>query len=98
MLDTEAIATWRSANQAYLVAKFAYFSSRLQTHAPKDGTSAAHIAEEIRSSLQPRPAIDQLADLFGLTEFERQLRLLCAGVGMDSGLAGACAENHSNLR
>ena len=38
------------------------------------------------------PAIDVLAQVFGLTGFERQLLLLCAGVDMDSRLAERCAE------
>jgi hypothetical protein len=98
MASAEAIATWRAANQAYLVAEFARLASRLQTHAPKDGASAAQAAGEIRSSMQPQPAIDQLAGLFGLTEFERQFVLLCAGVEMDSNLATACAENQANTQ
>jgi len=98
MAGAEAIATWRAANQAYLLAEFARLASGLQTHEPKDGASAEQAAEEIRSSMQPRPPIDQLADLFGLTEFERQLVLLCAGVEMDSNLAAACAENQANAK
>jgi hypothetical protein len=38
------------------------------------------------------PAIDRLADLFGLTAFERQILLLCAGVEMDSKLATLCGQ------
>ena len=98
MESVEAIAAWREANQAYLVAEFARLGSRLQTHALNDGANVLSSADEIRSSMQPPPAIDQLADLFGLTEFERQLLLLCAGVEMDSKLAAACAENQTNAQ
>jgi hypothetical protein len=38
------------------------------------------------------PAIDRLAGIFGLSEFEREVLLLCAGVEMDSRLAARCGE------
>ena len=34
--------------------------------------------------MQPPAAIDRLSELFGLSPFERQPLLLCAGVEMDS--------------
>ena len=47
---------------------------------------------ELRSQMQPPPAIDLLSELFALTSFERQLLLLSAGVEMDSRLAESLRE------
>ena len=85
--------SWPEQNQAYLSAEFArlrqLFSDREQSEA-KAAELEKHAAE-LRSQMQPPPAIDLLSELFALTGFERQLLLLCAGVEMDSRLAEACA-------
>ena len=94
MISAESIASWREANQAYMVAEFACLAHRLgagKDH-PDQSAEAERSAAGIRSTLQPAPAIDHLAGLFGLTDFERQLLLLSAGVEMDSKLAAQCAE------
>jgi hypothetical protein len=95
VISTESITTWTDANQAYLIAEFASLASRLSR--PEDRRSEELAAAErhaatIRADLQPPPAIDYVAEQFSLSEFERQLLLLCAGVEMDSRLAAACAE------
>ncbi len=79
--------SWAEANQAYLVAEFARLRRQL------DGSSQSAEREE-SFALEPAPAIDQLVETFGLTAFERDLLLLCAGVEMDSALAAQCAEAH----
>jgi hypothetical protein len=48
--------------------------------------------QEPQFGLVPPSAIDGLSGLFGLSQFERDLLLLCAGVEMDSQLAALCAE------
>ncbi len=80
--------SWAEANQAYLVAEFARLRKQV------DGVS--QIPDSLASGLamDPPPAIDRLAEIFGLTAFERDLLLLCAGVEMDSALAAQCAEAH----
>ena len=47
---------------------------------------------EIRRTLQPPAAIDQISARFGLSDFERQIVLLAAGIEMDSTLATLCSE------
>ncbi|MGA2249198.1 ATP-binding protein [Terracidiphilus sp.] len=82
--------SWAEANQAYLVAEFARLRRQV------DGGSQGSQIENSESSfaIEPAPAIDRLAEIFGLTAFERDLLLLCAGVEMDSALAAQCAEAH----
>jgi hypothetical protein len=79
--------SWAEANQAYLVAEFARLRKQV------DGVSQIPDSDS-GLAMDPPPAIDRLAEIFGLTAFERDLLLLCAGVEMDSALAAQCAEAH----
>ena len=42
-------------------------------------------------TLPAPPALDALAPTFGLSPFERDVLLLCAGIELDAGFAPACA-------
>ena len=96
MRNAEANVTvsWSEHNQAYLSAQFASAQHRLSAERDDAARTAESdgIAEELRLQMQEPPAIDTLAELFKLTNFERSLLLLCAGAEMDSRLADACAQ------
>ncbi|MGC2403633.1 MAG: ATP-binding protein [Acidobacteriaceae bacterium] len=79
--------SWIDANQRYLVAEFARLRARLEA---KPLARSEETIAEVRQMMSSPPAIDQLCDLFDLTAFEREILLLCAGVEMDSQLAGLC--------
>jgi len=81
---------WIEANQQYLVAEFARLKARLGSK-PLTPTDAA--LKKIASHMDAPPAIDRLVQLFGLSEFERQIVLLCAGAEMDWELAALCGES-----
>ncbi len=49
-------------------------------------------AANVRARMASPPAIDLLSQMFGLSTFERQLLLFCAGVEMDSSFAEHCAQ------
>lgn len=86
---------WPEANQAYLVAEFARLKQLLAGRTEdksEDQDRAAKAAAKAKAAMKTPPAIDHLAELFSLSEFERELLLLCAGVEMDSNLAAACAD------
>src|SRR5262249_52299966 len=59
---------------------------------------AVQAVAEARSALSSSPALDSLCELFGLSPFERDLLLLCAGVELDSGLASLCSTAHGDSR
>ncbi len=86
---------WSEANQAYLVAEFARLKHKLAAK-PEEPSAEVTLAEKAvakaRKALKEPPAIDRLSELFGLSPFESQILLLCAGVEMDSKLAAQCAE------
>jgi hypothetical protein len=80
--------SWADANHAHLVAEFARLKVRLGVEC------VAPSAEYLEGSADYPLAIDRLTDLFGLSAFERDVLLLCAGAEMDSELAARCAELH----
>jgi len=85
---------WIDANQAYLVAEFARLKRLLDPASSEDAGVTRH--DEARAALESPPAINSLSQLFGLSAFERDLVLLCAGVEMDSRLATLCGETQGH--
>lgn len=80
---------WSDANQSYLVAEFARLKFRLGAELEEQ-----EVGERVQATrgLLPAPAaIDTVADLFGLSAFERDLLLLVAGLEMDAELGRLCA-------
>jgi hypothetical protein len=78
---------WISANQRVLAAEFERVRARITG---EDSATAAELAEA-RAALPAPAAIDVLCDTFGLTSFERDILLLCAGFTMSAPFATACA-------
>jgi hypothetical protein len=77
------------ANQRYLVAQFGRLKQRLRGKV--DDTLVAAVEASRAALIEPAP-IDVLTNLFGLSVFERDVLLLCAGVEMDAELARCCAD------
>jgi len=88
MNEKQAKLSWIDSNQAYLVGEFERLKGILRA---KAGAPAAE-TEAARVEMESPPAIDWLSQFFGLSKFERDVLLLCAGVEMDSELAAMCAE------
>ncbi len=87
--------SWAEANQACLAMEFARLRRRMGTNGPagsEDLDDAEAAVDELRTTLDPPAAIDQLTATFGLSEFERQIVLLAAGIEMDSALAAQVGE------
>ena len=97
-------ADWHTANQRYLME--AVGRVRLMLEAQRKGrveipSAAAPVAESWEVTTGPMaqpPALETLAQLFSLSEFERLVLVLCAGVELDSRVAQACAELHGDPR
>ncbi|HKT38142.1 MAG TPA: ATP-binding protein, partial [Ktedonobacterales bacterium] len=97
--------TWQSANQRYLMASLERVRAALERHAIRrrattDEAAATDAAPE--SAAPPkmtgaRPAaIQRLAELFGLSPFERDVLLLCAGIELDGRFPALCASAHGD--
>ncbi|MBL8308499.1 MAG: ATP-binding protein [Rubrivivax sp.] len=81
-MNAAAEPPWSEANQRLLAAEFAALRALLG-----ETTGERPDLAEARAALPEPAAIDELAALFGLSPFERQVLLLVAGVEMDSAMA-----------
>ncbi|MCG8420291.1 MAG: ATP-binding protein [Proteobacteria bacterium] len=98
---------WMDANRRYLMAALAVIKMQLElcrtasatvTDCDRDTEMRAARAEVqtiARTLEQPAP-IDVMCALFGLTPFERDILLLCAGVEFDKNIADACEAIQGN--
>lgn len=105
-IGSNQFASWQEANQACLVLEFACLRDKLREAAAVDAREHSSGADtnrrvpiddmlqelqEAREAIEPASAIDTLTRVFGLSSFERELLLLCAGIEMDSALAQLCS-------
>jgi ATPase family associated with various cellular activities (AAA) len=88
-------STWQTANQQYLAAALGAVRQALVNYvALSQGTAVK--PEVVSSPVLPtavdrRPtALDQLVQAFGLSDFERDLLLFCAGLELEAAFAAAC--------
>jgi hypothetical protein len=90
---------WYEANQRYLSAALAVVRATLEWHAtrpanepePGDRKEPERALREAADAMPAPPALEMLGASFGLTPFERDLLLLCAGVELDSTFGALCA-------
>jgi hypothetical protein len=100
MNPTCPTADWFDQNQKYLVATLKRVSGQLERHAADSGEAAGEQPDEqagqaiqaLREAMPTPPALDQVCSTFGLSPFERDVLVLCAGVELDSRFARLCAE------
>jgi ATPase family protein associated with various cellular activities (AAA)/winged helix domain-containing protein len=101
---------WTLANQRYLAASLRWLRLRLEEHArraadgdgrpdvsPSPGEDLALAAaemEEAEAAMDPPPALAVLSAALGLSSFERQVLLLCAGQELDGRVGALCAAAH----
>ena len=93
--NSTATLSWAEANQACLVTEFARLRQKLDATAPQPAHRSSDPSINVtlhQETLHPPSAIDQITQTFGLSTFERQILLLCAGIEMDSTLAAQCSE------
>jgi ATPase family associated with various cellular activities (AAA) len=84
-------ADWQEANQRYLVAALGRVCEALRRHlGEEDGGDAERELTEAAKALPAPAALDRVCASFGLSDFERDLLLLCAGVELDGAFAELC--------
>ena len=103
MSAAAAAPAWAEANQRHLVEALARLRALLGRHAA--GRGATHAPAEAdappfdaAADGEAPPALQAVAESFGLTPFERDVLLLCAGVELDGGFAALCADAHGDPR
>jgi hypothetical protein len=97
--------SWQESNQRYLVAALAAVRDTLERHvhhrenAPEPGEQGEQPLPAASGSAMPAPpALETLCAAFGLTPFECELLLMCAGVELDSAFAALCATAQGDPR
>jgi SpoVK/Ycf46/Vps4 family AAA+-type ATPase len=92
-------AAYAEANQRYLSLAMAEIKERLVDRNEKDevGEKAEAKLAIIRSSMQSPPSLDIVCRSFGLSGFERDLLLLCAGMELDSSFASLLAQAQGGI-
>ncbi|WP_313621359.1 ATP-binding protein [Achromobacter sp.] len=91
-MNARAPLAWTEANQQLLAAEFTRLRTRLRRPGSRPPRNGSQQLAEARAALDGDGAIDQLTAAFGLSAFERDLLLLCAGMEMDAALAELCVQ------
>lgn len=102
--------TWHDANQRYLAAAVAVVRERLERHAAagaqgevsrpttrQPSAAGERLTAAAERMLAPS-ALDTLRATFGLSVFERDVLLLCAGVELEASFASLCAAAQGDPR
>jgi len=87
-MNAPTSTSWTDANQRLMVAEFGRLKQRLG--AAEDDDTIVSALESARAAMPAPAAIDHLSRCFGLSAFERDVLLLCAGVEMDAQIATQC--------
>ena len=78
---------WQPANHRYLTAQIRRLAHRLAGNDVEPESDLARELADAAAAMPAPPALDRLQSIFGLTDFERELVLLCAGHELDAALA-----------
>ncbi len=105
-MSTLATNNWLEANQRYLLAALAVMRTTLERHSTglqgpikteEQQFAAQHALEETAIAMPGPSTLDTLCKVFGLSPFERDILLLCAGMELDSRFAALCAAAQGEL-
>ncbi|HEU4792592.1 MAG TPA: hypothetical protein VFS96_02945, partial [Nitrolancea sp.] len=95
---------WQVMNQRYLMTALSRIREALEHHATHDRADgignvpaeSPYEGPDNVSDTGAAPALHALGAIFGLTPFERDLLLLCAGIELDARFSSLCAEAQGN--
>ena len=98
-MNAENILSWHEANQAYLVRALYSVRVALEQQSGVSVHPEADAAANSFAKIEPMPALERLCAAFGLSRFEREILLLCAGMELDAAFAQvvAAAQPESRL-
>jgi hypothetical protein len=102
-MNTPATPTWYELNQRYLMSAVRTVKAALERYAAGPAGSSDSLAgsqqqmEDASRDIKPaNAALETLVQVLGLSAFERDLLLLCAGAELDSSLATLTGALHGN--
>jgi hypothetical protein len=103
-VNTMSTNNWEEANQRYLLAALSPVRNALERfiarirgdlEAEKQQGNPQQELDEALSAMPALPALTKLCAAFGLSPFERDVLLLCAGMDLDGAFAALCAAAHN---
>jgi ATP-dependent 26S proteasome regulatory subunit len=91
-LSVAEATDWQTANQRYLAAELDRLKAALERHVGREvrRNDAEQAAAEAAGALPAPSALDHVCAGFGLSSFERDVLLLCAGHELDAEFAELC--------
>ena len=96
-MSSPGTITWHEANQRYLNAALGSVREALEGHAGGNARKRRRQERDV-GAFDPPPALETLCGAFGLSAFERDVLLACAGVELDSAFAACCAAAQGDER
>jgi hypothetical protein len=96
----EKAISWYEANQRYLMTAVsevrAFLEARIETmnnvkENQRKFYEFENILKEVLCDMSPLPALETICKSFNLSQFERKILLLCAGMELDGAFASLCA-------
>ena len=88
---------WLQSNQQYLVSALAEIRGSLESCDSSEITTGDWERWQRKSDDERPPQIEQLTETFELSEFERAVVLLCAGIELDASLARQVAQSQRGV-
>lgn len=102
-IESKAHKTWHEGNQDYLDSALNRLCNILESYIAQLQDGSIAIANlptvdfrDITQNMSAPPALLELCQFFNLSEFERDILLLCAGIEIHPRLAALCAEAQGN--
>ena len=83
---------WPETNQRHLVAAV----DRVRTYVARHAGAPVEAQEAVDDDGADSPALQVVVESFGLTPFERDVLVLCAGMELNADFAALCAAAHSD--
>lgn len=107
-MPAKKTGNWNSLNQQYLAAMIQQLKDQLlkqSNHGAKQGTGKGNTLisidttklKPIAEAMPEMPAIERLVQKMGLTNFERDILLLCAAMELDAGVADLVSSLQGSL-
>lgn len=108
-MSSQDAVNWHEANKHYLMSVLALVRESLESRraSPRDdplqdndmkNKVTQKTLQEAASAMPAPPALDTLCAIFGLSSFERDVLLICAGIELDSTFGSLCAAAQGDLR
>jgi AAA+ superfamily predicted ATPase len=108
-MNSQESVNWHEANKSYLMSALALVRESLESRAASPGDNPLQVKDiqikeaqktlqEAASGMSAPPALDTLCAIFGLSSFERDVLLLCAGKELDSTFGSLCATAQGDPR